>query len=490
MKAGIIFPNQLFEKIPFSENCNNIYLVEEHLFFKQYPFHKQKLAYHRATMKFYEKYLSDQDMKVTYIDSDRDEADVRILIDRLAQRGVRKLEIIDVADNWLWKRIRRAAEQNGIAVVELDSPMFINTKEEAISFFEGKKVYRQTDFYIWQRKKHHIMVDAANKPDGGKWTFDNENRKKYPAGKLPPTVVFPGANKYFREASEYTEKHFPENYGQISKNVRYPVTFNAAREFFEQFLNQRFADYGAYQDAIVPGQSFLHHGLISPMLNNGLLTPAYVLKTVLSYAEEKQIPMNSLEGFVRQILGWREFIRGVYEVSGSRQRTRNFWGFERKIPESFWTGNTGILPVDQTIQNLLQTGYNHHIERLMILGNVMVLCEFDPDEVYRWFMTLYIDAYDWVMVPNVYGMSQFADGGMMSTKPYISGSNYLKKMSNYPKGEWQQVWDALFWRFMHVHRDFFSKNPRLGMLVRSFDKMDKAKQERLLDDAELFLKNL
>ena len=153
------------------------------------------------------------------------------------------------------------------------------------------------------------------------------------------------------------------------------------------------------------------------MLNNGLLTPAYVINRALSYAENKQVPMNSLEGFVRQIIGWREFIRGVYKVSGSRQRTRNFWGFKRKIPESFWNASTGIDPVDQCIESLLETGYNHHIERLMILGNIMVLCEFNPDEVYRWFMTLYIDAYDWVMVPNVYGMSQFADGGLMSTNP-------------------------------------------------------------------------
>ncbi len=490
MKAAIIFPNQLFEEIPFSESCDTLYLVEEVLFFKQYPFHKQKLAYHRATMKFYENQLSDQGKKVKYIDFDRDEADVRILISRLAQQGIKKLEIIDVVDNWLRRRITQAADKSGIAVEELDSPMFINTKAEAVSFFEGKKVFRQTDFYIWQRKKHHILVDADNKPEGGKWTFDSDNRKKYPAGKVPPTVDFPAPNAYYEKAAKYTEKHFPGNYGKISKKIRYPVTFSEAKEFFEQFLNQRFHDYGTYQDAMVPGQSFLHHSLISPMMNNGLLTPVYVISRALSYAEEKQVPMNSLEGFVRQVLGWREFIRSVYEVSGSRQRTRNFWGFERKIPESFWKGTTGIDPVDQCIESLLESGYNHHIERLMVLGNIMVLCEFDPDEVHRWFMTLYIDAYDWVMVPNVYGMSQFADGGLMSTKPYISGSNYMKKMSSYPKGEWQQVWDALFWRFMHVHRDFFSGNPRLRMLINSFDKMDKAKQSMHIKDAERFLSSL
>ncbi len=490
MKAGIIFPNQLFEVIPFSESCERLYLVEENLFFKEYPFHKQKLAYHRATMKFYEQHLTHQGKKVCYIDSERDEADVRILVKKLAQKGIKKLEIIDVTDNWLGRRIRKSADKNGIALKELDSPMFINTKAETTSFFEGKKVFRQTDFYIWQRKKHHVMVDAANKPEGGKWTYDSENRKKYPAGKLPPPVVFPKPTSHSREASKYVENNFPDNYGTMSTNVRYPATFNDAKIFLDQFLVQRFYDYGTYQDAMVRGESFMHHSLISPMLNNGLLTPAYVVEKVLFYAREKQVPLNSLEGFVRQVLGWREFIRGVYEVSGSRQRTRNFWSFERKIPKSFWTANTGIDPFDQCIEGLLETGYSHHIERLMVLGNIMVLCEFDPDEVYRWFMTLYIDAYDWVMVPNVYGMSQFADGGQMSTKPYISGSNYLMKMSNFQKGSWQQLWDALFWRFMHVHRDFFNSNPRLGMLVRSFDKMAPSKQHKLLRDAEAYLENL
>ena len=487
MQAGIVFPNQLFEKIPFSESCIDIYLVEEYLFFKQYPFHKQKLAYHRASMKFYARHLSARGKKVNYIDSTLDEADGRILVERLAQKGVKELEVIDVADTWLWKRIRQAANKNGIIIKDLESPMFINTKAEAISFFEKKKVFRQTDFYIWQRKKHHIMVDAANKPDGGKWTFDSQNRKKYPAGKVPPPVDFQPLNHYYMEALEYTEKHFSGNYGKISDTVRYPVTFHEAKDFLDQFLEQRFHDYGTYQDAMVQGQRFLHHSLISPMLNNGLLTPGYVIGRALSYARETEVPLNSIEGFVRQILGWREFIRGVYEASGSRQRTRNFWGFKRKIPESFWNGTTGIYPVDQCVKSLLETGYNHHIERLMVLGNIMVLCEFDPDEVYRWFMTLYIDAYDWVMVPNVYGMSQFADGGLMSTKPYISGSNYLMKMGNFQKGSWQQLWDALFWRFMHVHRDFFAASPRLGMLVRSFDKMDRSKKERLIGEAEAYL---
>jgi deoxyribodipyrimidine photolyase-related protein len=226
------------------------------------------------------------------------------------------------------------------------------------------------------------------------------------------------------------------------------------------------------------------------MLNVGLIRSQEVIEATLKFAEQKNTRINSVEGFIRQIIGWREFIRGMYEVKGVEQRTKNFWGFNRKIPAAFYDGTTGIEPVDQTIQSVLRMGYCHHIERLMILGNFMLLCEFDPDEVYRWFMELFIDAFDWVMVPNVYGMSQFADGGLMATKPYISGSNYIRKMSNYNNGAWQETWDGLFWRFLHVHRDFFSSNPRLGLLLGTLDRMDASKLDKHLSTAEEFLSTL
>jgi len=255
-------------------------------------------------------------------------------------------------------------------------------------------------------------------------------------------------------------------------------------------LATRFQSFGAYEDAIVTHENILHHSVLTPMLNVGLLTPQFVVDETIRFANENDIPLNSLEGFIRQIIGWREFIRAVYQLKGTEERTKNYWNFTRKIPVSFWNGTTGIDPIDSTIKKVLETGYCHHIERLMVLGNFMLLCEFDPNEVYRWFMELFIDAYDWVMVPNVYGMSQFADGGLMATKPYISGSNYLMKMSDYKKGAWQEVWDGLFWKFMHIHRDFFLQNPRLGMLVNTFDKMPATKQQMHLSNAKRFLESL
>ena len=256
------------------------------------------------------------------------------------------------------------------------------------------------------------------------------------------------------------------------------------------FIETRFDKFGIYEDAIVANEQALHHSVLSSSLNIGLLTPKQVVDKVILKANAYKIPVNSLEGFIRQIIGWREFIRVVYEREGRKQRTKNYWNFTRKIPASFWKGTTGIEPVDTVIKKVLQSAYTHHIERLMVLGNFMLLCEFDPDEVYKWFMEFFIDAYDWVMVSNVYGMSQFADGGIMSTKPYISSSNYLIKMSDFKKGEWQQTWDALFWRFMHVHRDFFESNPRIGMLLKTFDKMDKEKRINYLNTAQDFLSML
>lgn len=488
--ATLIFPNQLFEHHPAIRKGQIVFLIEEPLFFRQYPFHKQKLAFLRASMKFYEDYLMKNNLNVHYIESSDERSDIRSLIPYLKSKGYDGIDYVDPIDDWLEKRLTWSARKSGISLNELVSPMFLDSRQDIRNYFTGKKKYRQTDFYIWQRKKWNILLDKKGEPVGGKWTFDTENRKRYPPGKVGPAVNFPVENSFYKEAKKYVESNFSDNYGHLSGVIQYPVTFAESRKWLNAFLEERFHDYGEYQDAMVIGEAFLHHSILSPMINNGLLTPAVVIDSAIEHAQKHEIPLNSLEGFIRQILGWREFIRGVYEVEGRRERTLNFWGFTRKIPESFWNGTTGIAPVDSAINSLLSTGYNHHIERLMILGNFMLLCEFDPDEVYRWFMTMYIDAYDWVMVPNVYGMSQFADGGLMSTKPYISGSNYLTKMSDFSKGEWQRVWDALFWRFMHVHRDFFLSNPRLGMLVRSFDGMDEKKRNRLLQVAENYLEHL
>ena len=262
------------------------------------------------------------------------------------------------------------------------------------------------------------------------------------------------------------------------------------RDRFEDFLKNRFDEFGPYEDAVVKEKSILNHSVLSPLINSGLISPNFIIEKSIEYYNKKNIRLNSCEGFIRQIIGRREFIRGVYIAVGSKERVKNFWNFKRKIPSSFYFGDTGIEPIDDTIKKINKSAYANHIERLMIIGNFMLLCEFDPDEVYRWFMEMFIDSYDWVMVPNVYGMSQFSDAGMMSTKPYISSSNYILKMSNYKKGDWCKIWDSLFWNFMDKQRDFFVKNPRMRMLISSFDKMEETKKITLLETADNYLKSL
>lgn len=487
--ANLIFPNQLFEDHPLLKNEGDFYLIEEHLFFREFKFHKQKIAFHRATMKSFQNYLEEKGAKVIYIESGDDLADIRNFHTEIKTKNITEINVISPSDNWLERRLKKISENSKLNI--LDSPQFINNKNDLAAFFDPeKKFYFQTAFYKQERIRLNILVDQNEKPEGEKWTFDAENRKKYPKGKTPPSIYFPEKSAIWKEAVKYTEANFKNNPGEFSEDPLYPITHAESQQWLEQFFDYRFQDFGVYEDAIIQKESYLNHSILSPLINSGLLEPIDVTNQTLKFAAKNKIPLNSLEGFIRQIIGWREFMHGMYLYKGSFSRTQNFFNFTRKIPKSFYDGTTGILPIDETIKKVLKTGYCHHIERLMILGNFMLLCEFDPDEVYRWFMELFIDAYDWVMVPNIYGMSQFADGGTFATKPYLSGSNYIKKMSDYPSGDWEKIWDGLFWRFVGTQHEFFKKNPRVSMMHYSYQKMDKEKNNAHLKNANDFLKTL
>ena len=249
--------------------------------------------------------------------------------------------------------------------------------------------------------------------------------------------------------------------------------------------------FGDYEDAIHSNHRTLWHSVLSPLINSGLLTPRQIIDKSWEFYQSNNIGINSYEGFVRQIIGWREFILLMYKRNSLELRNGNFWDFEDKpIPLSFYTGQTGIRPLDDSIRNILETGYAHHIERLMIVGNLMLLCRFHPNQVYKWFMELFIDSYDWVMVPNVYGMSQFSDGGLFTTKPYISGSNYIRKMSNYKSEDWCSTWDSLFWTFIDDYKNKFKDQYRLSMILRNLQKMDTNKKMNHRRNANEFMSKL
>ena len=489
MNISIIFPNQIFQKSDLLDKSSKIVLIEEFLFFKQFKFHKQKILFHRMTLKIYQSYLKEKGYDVKYIDSIEKNSDVRCFINNL-NNDIKTIKIYDPVDNWLLKRIETICNKKNIKIEIFNNPLFLNNNQELEGFFRAdKKKFFQTSFYKQQRVKMDILM-IDDKPEGGKWTFDDQNREKYPKDKLPPAIKYPKKNDYYFEAIDYVNNNFANNYGIINQKVIYPYDFKSSKEWLNKFLETRFYEFGPYEDAVLKEKSILNHSVLSPLINIGLINPLDLIKIILKYHYKKRVPINSTEGFIRQIIGWREFIRGVYKVKGSEERNKNFWNFKRKIPKSFYDASTGIEPIDDTILKINKSGYANHIERLMILGNFMLLCEFDPDEIYKWFMELFIDSYDWVMVPNVYGMSQFSDGGLMSTKPYISGSSYVLKMSNYKRGSWCPIWDSLFWNFIDKQRVFFKTNPRMRMLVSSFDRMDVNKKELLINTANNYLKSL
>jgi len=493
-EISLIFPHQLFKENPAISKDRLIYLIEDPLFFGdiRYPlsFHKKKLVFHRASMKAYESYLVSKGYNVVYISYAGFGKDIRsnYLITIFNKVKVKSFHYTDVVDFILDKRIRKMSATLEKPLVRYQSPMFLTEEESFRKFFSNQKSYLMASFYIEQRKRFKILIDE-DKPVGGKWSFDEDNRKKLPNNFILPSINFPEVSDFVIEAIEYVENNFPDNPGK-SLDFQYPVTYEQAQQWLDDFLENRLKLFGDFEDAISKEGNFLFHSVLSPLLNSGLLTPKEVIDRTLIYSKMKNIPLNSLEGFVRQIIGWREYMRAVYLLEGVKQRTANFFGFDKKIPEAFYTANTGVLPVDETIRKVLHNAYTHHIERLMILGNFMLLCEINPDEVYKWFMELFIDAYDWVMVPNVYGMSQYADGGMICTKPYISSSNYIRKMSNFEKGEWCNIWDALFWRFLYRHKKVLEKNPRMTMMIVQLNKMDKQKLKNHLHIAESYLKKL
>ena len=492
-EAAIVFPNQLFKDNPAIKKGRKVYLVEDTLFFgdEKYPakFHKKKLAYQRACLKNYQDFLTRKRYKAEYIDYTFLKDDYEELFKILKKDNIDFVHFVDPVDFIAEKRLVRLAEKYKIELKKYHSPSFLSREDWLKKYFANKEGYFLNKFYIKQRKRLNILIDENEKPVGGKWSYDTENRKKLPKNVTTPKIDFGSENEYVKEAKLYIEKILPDNPGEIENNY-FPTNHREAVKWLNHFLDNRFKYFGDYQDAIVKEESFLFHSLISPMLNNGLLTPDEVVQRTIEYAEKTNVDLNALEGFLRQIIGWREFIMAVYKFDGVHQRNSNFFKNTNPLPKSFYYGTTGIEPIDKTIQKLLNTGYNHHIERLMILGNFMLLCEIHPTEVYKWFMEMYIDSYDWVMVPNVYGMSQFADGGLMSTKPYISSSNYILKMSDYKRGNWCEIWDGLFWRFIDKHKDYFAQNRRTFFMHKQLERMNKEKLETHIHNAENFLEKL
>ena len=488
----LIFPHQLFECHPGLARGRRVLLIEDTLYFgdphaSPGRFHRQKILLHRASMKAYAKKLEGLGHEVEYLSYQRSATVVKILTEQHARLGFSEIVLCEPGDFLLEKRLRRFAEESGVKLTLVESPMFLTPRDWAADHFNARKKPFMAAFYEAQRKRMGLLLDEEGRPVGGRWSYDDENRKGMPKkGIVVPAEPIVTRRAEVVEAAAYVAERFADYPGSVGP-FAYPVTHEDAAAWLDAFLEWRLAGFGPLEDALSERERVLFHSVLTPMLNIGLLTPQQVVDRTLDHAAEQEVPIASLEGFLRQIVGWREFIFQMYLRHGVEMRTSNFFGHHRDLPPGFWTAKTGVAPIDLVVGRALETGYAHHIERLMVLGNFLMLCEVDPVKVNDWFMELFIDAYDWVMVPNVFAMSQFADGGIFTTKPYFSGSNYLRKMSDYTGGPWEALWDGLFWSFIDRHEDFFRSQHRLGMMVKTLEKMDSKKREAHLRRAAEFL---
>lgn len=487
-KIHLALGNQLFapKLIPNFKGLK-VVMIEDMGLCTYVRHHKLKIHFFLASMRHYAEELRKAGAHVTYIELDAKDSRTfeQKLSDVLKKLKATELQLFEIEDKFFEQRLQVLFKSFKLGVTLIPSPMFMTSREEFAQYIQKSKKPFMKTFYEQQRRRTGLLMSQSGEPEGGKFSFDSENRKKLPANVEVPKPHVHELNKLESEVQKQVSKIFASHPGDGSKPWL-PTTRDGAEAWLKEFLKSRVQDFGEYEDALTERSDVVFHSVLTPFLNVGLLTPDQVLKETLLVHRKKKIPLNSTEGFVRQILGWREFIRGIYRHHSEKQENTNFWKHRRQMKSCWYEGTTGLPPVDAAIKKALTLGYNHHIERLMVLANVMNLAEIEPQQVHRWFMEMYIDSSDWVMGPNVYGMGLHSDGGIFATKPYICGSNYILKMSDHKKGDWCDELDGLYWQFIDKHQDFYSKNPRMSVMASAVRKMPAEKKERLFRAANTF----
>lgn len=375
---------------------------------------------------------------------------------------------------------------------EVDTHHFLTTRTELAELFAGKKTYLMERFYRTMRKKWDVLLDAAGEPEGGKWNYDAANRGKWPKGHVPPTPL-----EFDRDLSDIVamlERCGVKTLGE-ARGFGWAVTRREAEAVLAHFVEELLPLFGTLQDAMTTQGWALYHSRLSFVLNAKILSPLEVIRAVERAwrADPDRIPLHAAEGFIRQILGWREYVRGIYWAHMPEYAERNYFGADRAMPGWFWTGETHMACLRHAIGQTLQHSYAHHIQRLMVTGNFALLAGIHPDEVDAWYLGVYIDALEWVEMPNTRGMSQFADGGIVGTKPYAASANYLQKQGDYCSGcryaakekvgENACPLNSLYWDFHVRNRQLLEPNPRIGMVYRNWDRKSTADQQALLERA-------
>ncbi len=515
MNLLLILGNQLFDPKPFEGKKKDhvVFMREDRELCTHFKYHKHKIIFFLAAMRAYAQELRSYGFLVHYQKLGEDPLSFEGALKRfMRQNEIEKICHFEIEDKFFAQRISQLAQEKNLPQEVWPSPMFLTSRQDFELYLKKHPKPFMKTFYQRQRERLNVLVHQKGKtfaPLGGKWSFDEDNRKALPSQIQPPSPIpqfgpGPGAeapeefsqlkDKELLEVLELVEREFSDHPGE-AHNFWLPVSRQGALLWLNRFIEERLREFGPYEDALAPHSPFVYHSVLTPFLNTGLLSPAQVVNQVLQEGQAKETPLNSLEGFVRQVIGWREFVRGIYQNFSEKQEKSNFWNHHRRLnglwysppqvsPEGESIGLTGGPPLDQVLYKTWRYGYAHHIERLMVVGNLHLLLEVDPQESHRWFMEMFIDSSDWVMGPNVYGMALFSDGGIFATKPYICGSNYYRKMGSYPTGPWQDGVDGLYWSFIHRHKDFFGRNPRLSMMVRSLEKMDEARKTKIFAAAE------
>jgi deoxyribodipyrimidine photolyase-related protein len=502
----LILGDQLNEQHSwYNEQDQNItYLLMEMRQETDYALHHiQKVAGFFASMRQFKEQLETNGHRIVYykINSEDNQQDLEENVKSLIAQHQFECFEYQLPDEYrLDQQLKSLCDELAITTAAVDTEHFMTSRTEVAEFFTGKKQFIMENFYRMMRKKHDILMEEG-KPEGGEWNYDGENRNAY---KGAPTI--PAAYSYHTDVSEVLsdiEASGCKTIGEIDpNNFHWPIQRSEALQFARYFCKEMLSHFGTYQDAMHTEEHYLFHSRISFALNTKMISPLEMVGYVLKYWEEdkENISIAQVEGYIRQIIGWREFMRGIYWAQMPDYQSKNFFGHERKLPKWYWTGETKMNCLKHSIKQSLDTAYAHHIQRLMITGNFALLNMTDPDAVDAWYLGIYIDAIEWVEITNTRGMSQFADGGIIGTKPYIASANYVNKMSNYCKschysqskkhGDKACPFNSLYWNFYQVHRDKLQKNQRISMMYRMWDKKDPEEQQKLLQQADFYLERM
>jgi len=459
--------------------------------------HPKKIAFLFSAMRKFAGDLSSEGWNVRYTkldDPDNAGSIPAELLRRAEETGAQEV-LATRPGEW---RLIEALEQTPLTMTILEDDRFLTSHAEFEAWAEGRKALRMEYFYREIRRKTGLLMEG-DKPAGGQWNFDHDNRKAAPdqisySGPLPfePDAIT-------KDVLGLVETQFPDHFGSLDK-FNFATTRDEALRALQHFITHALPRFGDFQDAMLSENKFLYHALISPYLNAGLLAPLEICQAAEDAYKDGHAPINAVEGFIRQIIGWREYVRGIYFLEGPDYTTRNALDHKRDLPALYWGEKTNMRCLSKAVEQTRDEAYAHHIQRLMVTGNFALLAGIDPEQVHEWYLEVYIDAYEWVEAPNTIGMSQFADGGIIASKPYVSSGAYINRMSDYCKkchyavkektGETACPFNVLYWDFLIRHRERFSRNARTGNMYRTWERMDETHRETVLKDAAIFLEKL